>query len=135
MSHYTTLKTAFKDVDALVEALAHVGFKTVEVHESPVNLMGFQGDVRADMANVVIRRRHVGRLSNDIGFRREPDGTYAAVISDYDQTAHGEPWLARLRQRYAYTVATGQLTAQGFEIVEETTAKSQVISIVARRLN
>ena len=35
----------------MVEALNEQGYKTVEVHKEPVNLMGYHGDTRKEKAN------------------------------------------------------------------------------------
>src|SRR5262245_16439249 len=102
MSHFTHLQTRIVEVDALRKALADVGFEEVEVHDEAQHLYGFQGDQRADTAEVIIRRRHVGYASNDIGFKRQPDGTFTAIISGYDRSKYSAAWLEKLTQRYAY---------------------------------
>jgi len=85
MSHFVNVKTQMKNLEALVSALARNGFSTskVEVHDTPQNLYGYQGDVRAQKAHVIIRRRYIGSSSNDIGFENI-DGTYVAHISEFD---------------------------------------------------
>ena len=67
MSHFTRIKTRITEAKALVMALADVGFKTVEDHEAAQPLYGYQGDQRAQTAEVIIRRKFIGRASNDIG--------------------------------------------------------------------
>jgi hypothetical protein len=101
MSAYITLATPMIDQDCLLSALAEVGLdrSKLEVHETPVNLVGYQGDSRIQTANIVIRRRHVGSASNDIGFLRTPTG-YRAYVSGYDNQRHGNDWLARLKDHY-----------------------------------
>ena len=73
----------------------------VEVHEEATNLYGYRGDMRADKAEIVIRRSHVGTASNDIGFKLAEDGTYQAIISDYDSSHYNQKWLDKLTQVYA----------------------------------
>lgn len=119
MSHYTVLRTQFVDADALVKALADLGFAEVEVHEKPKHLRGWLGGVRLDSAEIIIRRKYVGKASNDIGFKRQPDGTYTAIISEFDRARFSAAWLERLAQRYAYHVTLGKLTEQGFALVTE----------------
>ena len=46
MSHFTSIKTQIKHRDALVKALADVGFARVEVQETGQPLYGSQGDLR-----------------------------------------------------------------------------------------
>ena len=76
------------DEEVLLETLAEFGYDSskVEVHESPVKLDGYRGDKREQKAHVVIRRRNVGAMSNDIGFEKRADGSYAAWVSDFDKS-------------------------------------------------
>ncbi|MCX4242518.1 DUF1257 domain-containing protein [Paraliomyxa miuraensis] len=101
MSAYITLMTPMTDEECLLEALAELGFdrSKVEVHATPVQLVGFAGDRRQRTANLVIRRQHVGSMSNDIGFLATATG-YHAIVSDYDRAHHGQGWLAQLGARY-----------------------------------
>jgi hypothetical protein len=134
MSHFTVLRTQVTDVDALVKALEDVGFKHAEVHTTAQHLYGFQGDVRPQTAEVIIRRKYIGRLSNDIGFKRREDGTFDAIISDYDRAKYSQEWLNRLTQRYAYHVARAKLTEQGFALVSEEVQEGARIHLVLRRM-
>ena len=134
MSHFTRLKTAIRDPFCLVKALADVGFKDVEVHATAQPLIGYEGGVRSETAEVIVRRKHIGAASNDIGFKRREDGTFDAVISGYDRWTYSQAWLDKLSQRYAYHVARGRLLAQGFNLVTEETAKDGGIHLVLRRM-
>lgn len=101
MSAYITLMTPMTDQECLVAALADVGFDQtkVEVHASPVQLVGYQGDRREQKAHIVIRRQHVGGASNDVGFLGSPTG-YQALVSGYDHPRFGSGWLSQLSTRY-----------------------------------
>ncbi|MFN3653410.1 MAG: DUF1257 domain-containing protein [Armatimonadota bacterium] len=105
MSHYVRCNTVFRDRESLVHALTELGWsrEQIEDHEEATPLYGYQGDLRLETAHVIIRRRHIGGLSNDLGFARQEDGTYAAIISEYDRDSLGydAAWLGRLRQSYA----------------------------------
>jgi hypothetical protein len=118
MSHYTKLATKLTDPDALCQALADVGYAQVERHAEPVPLYGFQGDQRADQAHIIVRRQYISRMANDIGFLREADGTYTAIISEFDKRRHDEAWANKLAQRYALNVVVTNLTAQGYELAQ-----------------
>ena len=135
MSHFTTVRTQFTDPTALVKALDDAGYKKVEVHNQAQNLYGYQGDVRAQTAEIIVRRNYVGRASNDLGFKRQNDATFEAIISEYDSRRHNEAWLQRLSQRYAYHVATAKLAEQGFNLVTEETQADGRIHLVARRIS
>ncbi|WP_344286835.1 DUF1257 domain-containing protein [Streptomyces synnematoformans] len=122
------------DTDALCAALADVGYGDVEVHDTAQPLYGYRGDLRENTAHVIVRRVHVGRLSNDIGFRHEEDGRFSAVISDYDRHKHGTAWLDRLTARHAYHVTAARLTEEGFHLAEETTERDGTVRMVLRRV-
>jgi len=109
MSAYITLTTPMMDEECLLAALADVGFdeRKVEVHATPVALVGYRGDGRQQTANLVIRRQHVGAASNDIGFLATPTG-YQAIVSNYDQSRFGAAWLSRLDACYQRRWSTKQ---------------------------
>jgi hypothetical protein len=134
MSHFTTLKTQIADVKALRAALADVGFSDVEVYETPQPLYGFMGDAREQRAEVIVRRKHLGWLSNDLGFKRNASGTFDALISDFDRRKYSGEWLDRLTQRYAYHAARARLEEQGFVLTSEEKTKDGRIHLVLRRM-
>src|SRR5258708_7933752 len=128
MSHFTSMEVDFKQSceNDLVKALESVfGVGNVEVHNEPVGLYGYQGDLRssrktnspdyAPPCHIVIRRQHVGGASNDVGFRRNEDGTYDAYISDYDKSSNfGSAKLNKIKQEYTLSVTERKLKQQGY---------------------
>lgn len=84
------------DPDCMVLGLGEMGFTDVEVHEVPQALIGYHGDTRAEKAHIIIRRKHISRSSNDVGFFIRPDGKIEAIISDYDRHRFDQKWLGRL---------------------------------------
>lgn len=134
MSHFSRVQTKIVDQDALVHALADLGY-TAQVHEMPVPLQGFLGDAREQRAHVVIPRRQVGRLSNDIGFERTADGTYRAWISDYDAKKHNVKWMDELTHHYAYRATVQTLAQQSFEVVQQERQKDGTVRILVRRFS
>jgi hypothetical protein len=133
MSHFTTLRTQIADTKALCRALADLGFNNVEVHEGVQHLHGFRGDERVQTAEVIVRRKHLGWLSNDLGFKRNAGGTFDAIISDFDRRKYSQEWLDRLTQRYAYHAARAKLEEQGFVLTSEE-QKDGKIHLVLRRM-
>lgn len=104
MSKYLVFdEYVLKDRRLLLAALADLGYAEVEEGEA-LPLCGYQGDRRAETAEIVIRRGHLGSASNDVGFARTPDG-YVPIVSEYDQSAlHGGQLLVRLRTAYSERV-------------------------------
>lgn len=122
MSAYITLLTPMTDQECLLAALTDLGFDAtkVEVHETPVNLVGYAGDRRAQTANIVIRRQHVGAASNDVGFLASATG-YQAFVSGYDHPRFGSGWLTQLNARYQvlWTAKQERLAAEERRRLEE----------------
>lgn len=122
MSRYCTIRTIFKDKVALVDALIEIGEWTseqIEVYNDPKNLFGFKGDVRSQVAHIIIRRKHVGRSSNDIGFLKDDDGNYKAIISEFDRNRYNQSWLGKLKGSYAFHRVKRQQEALGRSVSRE----------------
>jgi hypothetical protein len=104
MSKYLTFADiVFKDERLLLAALAELGYNVVE-KGGAIPLFGYQGDRRAETAEIVVRRRYLGSASNDLGFTRTPAG-YVPVLSEYDhRVLHGGAFLVKLRTAYSERV-------------------------------
>ena len=104
MSKYLAFQDCvLKDRRLLLAALADLGYTEVEEGEA-LPLYGYQGDRRPETAELVVRRRHLGSASNDVGFARTPAG-YVPIVSEYDQrTLHGGRFLVELRTAYSERV-------------------------------
>ena len=100
MSKYMTFTdTAFKDRECLLQALAECGYAEVEEGES-LSLYGYQGDRRPETAQIVVGRKFIGSVSNDLGFQKTENG-YVPVISEFDQrTMMRGKFLTVLRTNY-----------------------------------
>jgi hypothetical protein len=135
MSHFTQMKTRITDHSCLIRALRDLGFHAVEAHASPMPLYGWKGDRRSESAEVIVRRELISRVSNDIGFRRSADGSFEAIISEFDrdELKYDADWIARLVQHYAYHATRKAYLEQGFEIVAED-REDDAMRLVLRRL-
>ncbi len=133
MSHFTSIKTQIKDKDALVKALADVGLKNIEVHETAQHLYGYQGDVRAETAEIIIRRKYIGSSSNDIGFKLQDDGQFQAIISEYDRGRYNQQWLGKVMQRYGYYALMASAQEQGFTVEEDEVMEDGTVRVVVAR--
>lgn len=129
MSQFTEQKTQITDADILKECLAEKGYATVEHTEKPQPLVDFQGhqtkylDKTGDKAEIIIRRKFVPGMSNDIGFKKAADGTFSAVISQYDKSRHNEAWMADLKKRYAIKKVTKVAKANGLTLIKKEETK------------
>ncbi|MBD2597938.1 DUF1257 domain-containing protein [Nostoc spongiaeforme FACHB-130] len=133
MSHFTSIKTQIKNSAALIKALADVGFKNVEHHKVAQPLYGYQGDVRPETAEVIIRKQYIGSLSNDIGFKRQENGQFQAIISEYDRRKYNQSWLNTLMQRYGYHALMASAEAQGFTIEADEVMEDGTVRVVVAR--
>lgn len=98
----------FTDRKLLLDALADCGFGSdvVEVGNR-LPLYGYHGDLRPEMAEVVIRRQNTGiGASNDIGFAYDHTRKgYVPIVSEYDsRNVRGGKFLVQLRTKYSYRV-------------------------------
>ena len=96
-----------------------IGFpaEAIEIHKEPQALYGYQGDIRSEKAHIIIRRQNVGTAANDLGWERQPDGTYRAWISEYDeQHAFLPARQDKLKQEYAVAAVTQQQMQYGRKV-------------------
>ena len=130
MSHFTSIKTQIKDKQALIKALNDVGFKNLEIHDTAQSLYGYEGDVRPETAEVIIRRQYIGSSSNDIGFKLQENGEYQAIISEYDRHRYNQQWLGKVMQRYGYYTLVNSAQEQGFTIEEDEVMEDGTVRVV-----
>lgn len=129
MSKYLVFQDyVLKDRRLLLAALAELGYTAVEEGEA-LPMYGYQGDRRPETAELVVRRRHLGSASNDLGFARTEQG-YVPIVSEYDQRVlHGGQFLAKLRTAYSERVveaATRRLHGTARRTVEGSVVKITV---------
>lgn len=125
MSKYEELVTNITDEPHLVAALKDMGY-TAEVCKEPTTLIGYHGDERPEKAHIIVRRSQIGSVANDIGFFKNSDGKYQAIISQYDQHRHGAKWMGRLTQSYAEHRAMSIARAKGYTFQGRTVVDGKV---------
>ena len=149
MSAYVKHEVCYKrkHQDLLVKALEDLyGEGNVEVHEEPQALWGYQGDVRAQKAHIIVRgegatkrgrggKNVVGGASNDIGFEWNEDGSCTAHISEYDQN-HTFPKHKRdkVASGYAEKVVTRAAKKGKWKTIERSETAGKV-TLKLRRKN
>ena len=135
MSKFSENKTQFKDTTCLINALVDMGFKReeIEVNATAQSLYDYHGHktryldgVNFDTAEIILRRGAVNRVlsggaSNDIGFKRNANGTYSAIISEYDSHYANQAWLTSLKTNYAQHGLIGQMQKKGFRYMQTAT--------------
>lgn len=117
MSAYSEVQTAFNDAETLCVALREMGFSEVQLHETAKHLTGYRGDKRAETAEIIIPRSAVGYASNDIGFKRQPDGSFQAIISEFDSAKHNADWLRQVKAKYIETGILAKAKKAGLKSV------------------
>ena len=137
MSRYCTVKTKFRDTSSLVKALMETGNWTqnqIEVHDIPQHLFGYHGDQRPEIAHIIIRQKHVGSNSNDLGFVKKEDDTYEAIISEFDSRRYGAQWIGRLKGSCAFYAVEKEMAAYGRTVSRVREANGhQIIKVTGYR--
>ena len=87
------------------------------------------------MANIIIRRQHVGGASNDVGFLKKADGSYELIISEFDKSGgkkQAVDFLQKLKQMYGKHLAIKQCKKLGFKVSSQKTTEDNKIKIKLR---
>jgi hypothetical protein len=137
MSHYTEMEVKFlsKNETELVACLKEIfGQNAVEVHDNPVKIGGYDNSGNRK-ANIVVRKENVlkakigGSYYNDIGYLRNPNGTYTlyADPSDFPKAKQEE-----MVQEYTVKVAEKQMKYQGYA-VQRQKQKDGTVKLIASK--
>jgi len=102
ISEYATVKVQYNDPACIKQSLKELGY-IFEEHSVAQRLYGYQGDLRQQVANIIVRRAHVGPAANDVGFHKTKDGKYELLISEFDRRKGSTSecnFLHKLKQLY-----------------------------------
>ncbi len=125
MSKYEELRTILSDECYLLEALKELGFNP-ETSPDGLRLYGYLGDERPEKANIVIRRAQLNSASNDIGFVRDANGVYRALISEYDRgIGFDDAWLGRVAQTYKERQTMAVAKSKGYRYLGRQVVETQ----------
>jgi hypothetical protein len=110
-----------KEQDEVVADARKLVAQAIETYEHPVNLVGYQGDTRTQEAHIIARASFVnhhlgGGASNDVGFLRADDGSYEAIVSDYDESAWWGSAAPRFWQAAMAHEAERNALAAGYQL-------------------
>lgn len=119
MSKFVNFQTKFTDGKLLIEALALIGLTGIQNHiGNPVLMVDYVGSSsQQQYADIYIPRKQLGRMSNDMGFKRTAKGTYEAIISDFDQRKYNSAWLNQLTVEYSEVELKAKAKKLGFKLV------------------
>jgi hypothetical protein len=146
MSHFATLEVSYSQEQEaeLVAALESLfGAGSVEVCDEPAGLFGYRGDDRsrlpvedpgyAPACHIIVRRKHLGPGTNDIGFVRNESGGYVAYVSEFDKVrTFGSVKQGRLLQEYSLLVAEKKLRSDGYSTSREA-RENGVVQIIGTK--
>lgn len=122
MSKFVKVQTQLRDLNLIKHALDDLKLNYSENANFTHLWSGFRGQVP-----LVVKVRNA-----QFGLRATPSGDYEVIGDDMQMNVIRKE-LGQIQQRYAYH-AVRQATAEaGFELVEETVGRDQVIRMTVRR--
>ena len=127
MSHFSTVKTELRDLDALRAALGDMGH---EPREGSISVRGYRG--QTETAELAIAQPD----GTDIGFRLNADTGCYELVADlqlWKQSVPVERFLAQLNQRYALRSILAATAEEGFQVSEQTNSADGSIELVVTR--
>ena len=130
MSHFSRIKTQFKNRDALIACLTGMGF----VIGTETTIRGYRGLINVDIAAK-------NAQGHDIGFVRNADGSYDMVgdwwakggTKEQDLSRSLQDQAGKIQQEYARCVVLEETKKEGFSIVRQVEEEDGTIRIVVRR--
>lgn len=114
MSEYIQCQTNIQSREALIAALHEMGYTNFEEGEN-LSLYGYRGDRRKETADIVIRRKYVRTGANDLGFKKQADGTYKVIISQFDQS-QDKKFVPRVTALSAFHNAVEKAKRKGYKV-------------------
>ena len=133
MSAYRKLSTEFRSKYRLREALAKAGVEfeecTVEQH-----LIGWHARTRPETATFIVRRKHIGPSSNDLGYHWNGHA-FEEIVSEFDSGHAGCTAIRQaVKREYAVITATSAARSKGYNVARVNEASGQVRLIVTGRI-
>jgi hypothetical protein len=127
MSHFSTVKTELRDLDALRAALEDMGHAP---REGGISVRGYRG--QTEVADLAITQPD----GSDFGFRLNPDTGCYELVADlqlWKQPLPVERFLAQLSQRYALRSILAATAEEGFQVSEQANRADGSIELVVTR--
>ncbi len=127
MSHFSSIKTQIRDLNALKKALSDL---QVDWKSGPSAVRGYQGDTRT--AEVVIEQDN----GYDVGFGW--NGEEYELVADlqyWKQPLTVNRFLSKVTQRYAVNTVLDTTVDQGFQVSEQVNNQDGTVRLVLQRWN
>lgn len=127
MSHFSTVSTELRDREALLQALADIGYPA---DPSAREVRGYRG--QAVHADLTIPQPQ----GTDIGFRWNPSSATYELVTDLDLWKLPIPverFLSQLTQRYALHTILAASAAEGFQVADRHQLTDGTIELVVTR--
>jgi hypothetical protein len=97
--------------EQILKTLELLGYTVVEKGTN-LHLYGYRGDKRKEVCEIVVRRKHIGSSSNDLGFKKV-NGKFQMVVSEYDQrhlvTKHKGKQSMTFQQLFTQAASTSKV--------------------------
>lgn len=94
LANYGKFSTPFTDAPTLQRTLRTRGLNP-EIYSEPQPLTN-----NAEKAEIIVRSSHANNLKADLAFQRQPNQTFALLVSKWDSFSFNEDWLTSLAQSY-----------------------------------
>jgi hypothetical protein len=128
MSAYRQMTTVMNDQQILCQQLQK-RFSKVENHSTPQPMARWGRD-KEERAEIIVRKKDIGgHAFNDIGFKRDANRNFTAVISDIDDRRFDQKWLNELARDYMEAKATQTMTENECELEERTVLPNGAIQL------
>jgi hypothetical protein len=131
------LRTQFTSRYRLRQALdaAGVAYEEVPIGQAERHVYGYRGDERPETATFIVRRKHIGTLSNDLGWTWNGQ-CFEEIVSEYDEGCAATTSIrSTVKREYAVVTATEAARAKGYRVKRVDQAKGQVQLVVTGRIS
>lgn len=135
MSAYKEIKTEFRNLNSLLEALKDMGYEDVLVSEEPktknLQMKGYFGESNKEAGIVIPASRY--HTYEDTGFRWNGNA-FEAIVSTHDNFMNfGVNKLEKLKGRYAYHEVKRQAKINGYSVQERNNEDGSIRLVLSRR--
>jgi hypothetical protein len=126
MSHFTTIKTEFLDLEILKQTISDLGFTMQEDDK----LIGHGGQIEYVDLSVRIAPKSY------LGFRGQPPGKSYAITGLAETLAREKTRriIQMIRQEYAYRKVLHETRKRGFSLIQEERVKAGVIKLILKKV-